>query len=118
MKRILAVALVLVAVVSFSSCKKCFNCNKQVYQYCAQVEGSALGQSFNFNQCFSDSNARNDFASGIEGNVGALPGASASTTKSDTLIEELNQEVCGGNKTTNQNFVDLWEQQGYTCTEK
>lgn len=118
MKKILALALVLGGIISFTSCKKCYNCNKMEYQYCATMDVTTPFGGNVFTQCFSDSNQRDGFISSVEGGAGSIPGASVNSSKSDTLVNDLNQEVCGGNKTTNENFVQLWEEQGYTCTEK
>lgn len=118
MKKILALALVLGGILSFTSCKKCYNCNKMEYQYCSEVTVTTPFGGNTFNQCFSDSNQRNGFVSSVEGGVSSVPGGSASHVNSDTLINNLNQEVCGGNKTLVENDVKLWENDGYTCTEK
>lgn len=118
MKKILALALVLGGIISFTSCKKCYDCNKKEYQYCATVDVTSPFGGNAFTQCFSDSNQRDGFIASVEGGIGAVPGASASSTKSDTLVSDITQEICGGNKQSNENFVKLWEEQGYTCTEK
>lgn len=118
MKKFLAVALALAAIVSFNSCKKCYNCTKQEYQYCATLDVNSPFGANTFTQCFSDSNQRNGFISTVEAGAGQIPGASVSSTTSDTLLNDLRQEVCGSNKNTNENLVLLWEEQGYTCTEK
>lgn len=118
MKKLLAIAIVLSSVISFSSCKKCYNCNKMEYQYCATVDVTSPFGGGEFTQCFSDSNQRDGFIATIEGAAGSAPGTSVNSSKSDTLVNEYNQEVCGGNKTLTENDVKLWENDGYTCTEK
>lgn len=118
MKKILALALVLGGIISFTSCKKCYNCNKMEYQYCATMDVTSPFGGNTFTQCFSDSNQRNGFVTSVESGAGSIPGASVESTTSDTLINNLNQEVCGGNKGLVENDVKLWENDGYTCTEK
>ncbi len=118
MKNFFTLALFVTLALSFNSCKKCYTCIKQEYSYCGNVQASAFGQNINFNQCFADSDARNSFIANSENTASQIPGATVTTSKTDTLAVDLSQEVCGNNKTTNQNFVDLWEAQGYSCSAK
>jgi hypothetical protein len=123
MKNLFASAIVLVVVaLLFSSCKKesvkCYSCINKQYSYCGNVQASAFGQSFNFNQCFADSDARNNFITTSENTASNIPGAVVTSTKTDTISVDLSEDVCGTDDRTVQNFVSLWEAQGYTCTAK
>lgn len=116
MKKLALVLFVSTLLLTASSCKKCYTCSKQEYTYCATMHIITPFFTNDVTQCFADSNQRSQFIQTTQSGVSQIGSANV-TNQSDSLVFDRSEDICG-NKKEADNFKLLWENDGYTCTDK
>lgn len=115
MKNFLKISLLVVAVSSFSACKKCYECVKQ--EYCFTAEVNAFGTPTTIpSACYNTSEERETAISSARSQFQAI-GTFTVTSRTQNAITGVSEEVCGKSSEVDDETKTL-ETAGYACEEQ